>query len=203
MALESQVKLIDYDTRRAKGEPVPEAEIANEQRRKEEYEARKRALEEDLRRQTALLPASPEILGVARVVPLRETDPVMRSDAEIEAIGMRVAMDYERRQGRTPEDVSAQNLGYDIRSTEPGGLVRYIEVKARVTTGAIALTPNEWLMAQRLGEQYWLYVVENAARRPALYTLQNPAATLKPQEVVEIVRFIVTDWKEWAIREGT
>ena len=203
MALESQVKLIDYDTRRAKGEPVPEAEIANEQRRKEEYEARKRALEEDLRRQTALLPASPEILGVARVVPLRETDPVMRSDAEIEAIGMRVAMDYERRQGRTPEDVSAQNLGYDIRSTEPGGLVRYIEVKARVTTGAIALTPNEWLMAQRLGEQYWLYVVENAARRPALYTLQNPAATLKPQEVVEIVRFIVTDWKEWAIRERT
>jgi hypothetical protein len=87
----------------------------------------------------------------------------MRSDAEIEAIGMQVAMQYEREHGRNPEDVSAENLGYDIRSTSPAGEVRYIEVKARATTGAIVLTPNEWLMAQRLGNEYWLYIVENAA----------------------------------------
>jgi hypothetical protein len=36
-------------------------------------------------------------------------------------------------------------------------------MKARARTGAIVLTPNEWLMAQRLGGEYWLYVVEHAA----------------------------------------
>ncbi|WP_253664985.1 helicase-related protein [Thermus scotoductus] len=201
MILDAEAKLIDYETRRAKGDPVPEVEIINEQRRKEEYEARKRALEEDIRRQTSLLSAAPEILGVARVVPHAANNLAMRSDAEIEAIGMQVAMTYERDHGRTPRDVSAENIGYDIRSQASDGTVRYIEVKARATTGAIVLTPNEWLMAQRLGEEYWLYVVENAATAPTLHTIQNPAAKLQPQEVVEIVRFVVADWKEAATHE--
>jgi len=47
-----------------------------------------------------------------------------------------------------PEDVSLQNLGFDIRSRGPDGSYRYIEVKARAREGKIALTPNEWLMAQ-------------------------------------------------------
>ncbi len=113
-------------------------------------------------------------------------------------------MNYEREQGRSPEDVSAQSLGYDLRSTAPSPLqgegwgegVRYIEVKARATTGAIVLTPNEWLMAQRLGEEYWLYIVENAATERRLRLIQNPAAKLKPEEVVEIVRYVVKNWQE-------
>ncbi|MCS7158696.1 MAG: DUF3883 domain-containing protein, partial [Blastocatellia bacterium] len=196
MILDSQARLIEYETRRAKGEPVPELEITNEQRRKEEYEARKRALEKDIRRQTSLLPSTPEVLGVARVVPQPVQDQAMRSDAEIEAIGMQVALEYERQQGRTPEDVSAQSLGYDIRSQAPDGTVRYIEVKARATTGAVVLTPNEWLMAQRLGDDYWLYVVENAATAPELHTIQNPAAKLEPQVVAEVVRYVVANWKK-------
>ncbi|HLG74076.1 MAG TPA: DUF3883 domain-containing protein [Chloroflexota bacterium] len=59
------------------------------------------------------------------------------------------ALEYEWAQGRGAEGVSSENLGYDIRST--------------ARTGAIALTPNEWLMAQRLGREYWLDVVEHAA----------------------------------------
>lgn len=203
MILDSEAKLIEYETRRAKGDPVPEVEITNEQRRKEEYEARKRALEKDIRRQTSLLLDVPKILGVARVVPQTGGDPVMRSDAEIEAVGMRVAIEYERQQGRRPQDVSGENFGYDIRSEAPDGAVRYIEVKARATTGPIALTPNEWVMAQRLGREYWLYVVEHAATAPTLYTIQNPAAKLRPREVVEVVRFVVADWKEAADHEGT
>jgi len=198
MLLEADARLIEYETRRAKGEPVPDVEILNEQRRKEDYEARRRALQEEIRRQTSLLPATPEILGVARVVPEAQTTPAMRPDAEIEAIGMRVAMEYERRQGRTPEDVSAQNLGFDIRSVAADGSVRYIEVKARATTGPIVLTPNEWMKAQRLGEEYWLYIVEDAATDPTLYTIQNPAAKLRPEEVAEVVRYVVKDWKNAA-----
>ena len=202
MILESEAKLIEYETRRAKGENLPEVEILNEQRRKEELEMRKRALEEEIRRETSLLPSTPKILGVVRVLPQPTSDQSMRSDAEIEAIGMQVAMQYEREHGRNPEDVSAENIGYDIRSTSPLGEVRYIEVKARATTGAIVLTPNEWLMAQRLGEEYWLYVVENAATQPRLRIIQNPAAKLQPEEVVEIVRYVIKNW-QGASDEGT
>ena len=194
MILESEAKLIEYDTRRAKGENLPEVESLNELRRKEELEMRKQALEEEIRRETSLLPSTPKILGMARVFPHPAADQSMRSDAEIEAIGMQVALQYERKHGRNPEDVSAHNLGYDIRSTSPSGEVRYIEVKARATTGAIVLTPNEWLMAQRFGEEYWLYIVEHAASNPQLHTIQNPAAKLHAQQVVETVRYVITDW---------
>jgi hypothetical protein len=191
---ESGAKILEYETRRAMGENLPEVELLNEQRRKEELEMRKRALEEEIRRETSLLPSTPKILGVARVFPQPAVDQSMRSDAEIEAIGMQVAMQYEREHGRSPEDVSAHNLGYDIRSTSPSGEVRYIEVKARATTGAIVFTPNEWLMAQRFGEEYWLYIVEHAASNPQLHTIQNPAAKLHAQQVVETVRYVITDW---------
>ena len=122
----------------------------------------------------------------------------MRPDHEVEAIGMEVALRYEREAGWTPEDVSRENLGYDIRSVSPEGAVRYIEVKARAATGPVALTPNEWVMAQRLGEDYWLYIVEHAATRPVLHRVQNPAAKLAPKEVVDVVRYVVNDWKKAA-----
>jgi superfamily II DNA or RNA helicase len=198
LILDSEAKLIDYETRRAQGENIPEPTVQNEQRRKEELEERKRALEETIQREVSLSPATPRILGVARVIPAQLVDGVakeMHSDPEIEAIGMEIAMRHERADGRTPEDLSKQNLGFDIRSIAGDGKVRYIEVKARARTGAIALTPNEWLMAQRLGDDYWLYVVENAATEPTLHRIQNPAAKLKPQEVVGIVRYVVNDWK--------
>ncbi len=196
MILESDAKLIEYETRRAKGEPIPDAEIHNEQRRNEELRARKHTLEEEIRRSSSLLPSVPRVLGVARVLPMMSPDPSMRPDADIEAIGMEIAMNYERSQGREPEDVSLQNLGYDIRSYAPDGTLRSIEVKARATTGAIVLTPNEWVMAQRLGDEYWLYIVENAATKPRLHRIQNPAARLQPEMEVSIVRYIITDWQK-------
>lgn len=202
MILESEAKLIEYETRRAQGENIPEATVQNEQRRREELEVRKRQLEESLQREVRLTPAAPRVLGVARVVPVEalapETDETMRPDPEVEAVGMEVALRYERERDRVPEDVSQENRGYDIRSTAPDGSVRYIEVKARATTGPIALTPNEWLMAQRLREEYWLYIVENASSAPTLYTIRDPAAVLRPEEVVETVRYVVRDWKEAA-----
>ncbi len=194
---ESQARLMDYEARRAMGAPIAEAEIRNEERRLEDLRTRRQALEVEIRQEISLLPTEPKLLGVARVVPRKSTQPEMRSDPDIEAIGMQVAMAYEQRAGRIPEDISAQNLGYDIRSVS-GEEIRYIEVKARATTGPVVLTPNEWLMAQRLGEEYWLYVVENAAGEPILYTLRNPAAVLQIEEVREVVRFVVRDWKQAA-----
>ncbi len=193
LLLESQARLVEYETRRLEGS-LPEVEVRNEERRMEEIKQRKKALLEEIERETHLLPSPPSLITVVRVLPLGEEAPMV-PDAEVEAIGMRVAMAYERSRGWVPEDVSSQNLGYDIRSTGPQGAVRYIEVKARAETGSIALTPNEWLTAQRLGPDYWLYVVEYAAKTPVLHLVQDPASRLQPEEEVEVVRWIVRDWK--------
>jgi len=111
----------------------------------------------------------------------------MSESPEVERVGMEVAMQYERDQGREPEDVSAQNLGFDVRSRDPRtGRKRYIEVKARTGVGSVALTQNEWFKARRFGNDYYLYAVLNAAATPELYIIQNPAAHLQPEEVVEV-----------------
>ena len=112
---------------------------------------------------------------------------------------MQVALEYEKNHQRIAEDVSVQNLGYDIRSRDENDNYRYIEVKARAQEGPVALTPNEWLMAQRLGDDYWLYIVTNAASQPNLYLIQNPAAHLQPDEEIDIVRYVVKDWKKFAV----
>ncbi|MCL6532393.1 MAG: DUF3883 domain-containing protein, partial [Armatimonadetes bacterium] len=189
-------KLLEYSMR----EDIPEAEIANTQRRKEEAEQRLAALEQEIAREQSLLMQSPELLGVARVLPKPQAG--MAPDAEIEAIGMQIAMEYERRQGRNPADVSTQNLGYDIRSESPDGAVRYIEVKARAHTGDIVLTPNEWIMAQRLGDEYWLYIITHASEQPQLHLIQNPARRLQPEQIQEIVRYQVpqSQWQSEAQR---
>ncbi|BAF60622.1 hypothetical DNA/RNA helicases [Pelotomaculum thermopropionicum SI] len=200
LILESEAKLADYETRKIKGENIPEVTIIQEGRKREDLERKKIRLQDEIRAQTSLYPSEPDVLAVIRILPGVPLLEGMASDESIEQVGMELAIRYEREQGREPEDVSDQALGYDIRSVDAAGNCRYIEVKARAKSGAVALTPNEWLMANRLEDEYWLYVVEQAASAPVLYTLQNPAAHLKPEEVVEIVRYIVRDWRKTAYK---
>ncbi|NVM26402.1 MAG: DUF3883 domain-containing protein [Desulfobacterales bacterium] len=200
LILKSEQKLLDYETRKAKGEATPDVTIQNEQRNKEDLLRKKGTLERGLELEVNLLPSVPRILGVAAVIPQLPRDDRLVEDREIEQIGMRVAMEFEIKEGRNPEDVSIQNLGFDIRSTSPDEEFRYIEVKARAREGQITLTPNEWLMANRLKEEYWLYVVTNASTQPELYLIQNPSQELEPNEEVEIVRYIVRDWKASAAK---
>jgi len=117
----------------------------------------------------------------------------MYRDEEIEKIGMEIGMKFERENEREPEDVSKENLGFDIRSREKDGKVRYIEVKARAGVGSVALTQNEWFKAQRLGNDYYLYVVWNAGKDPNTkpYIIQNPVVNLQVDQKVEIVRYII------------
>ena len=115
----------------------------------------------------------------------------MVSDPEVEKIGMDVTKEYETKNNRKPEDVSAENLGFDIRSIDKSGKKRYIEVKARADIGAIALTQNEWFKAKRFGNDYYLYVVYRAVTNPELLIIQNPAEKLKPEEKIEVVRFLI------------
>ncbi len=174
---------------------LPEVEKTNIRRRKEEAERQRQELEQQIMREESITFDLPRLLAIARVVP-HPTAHAMAPNPDIEQIGMQVAIAYERAQGRTPVDVSLECLGYDIRSESPDGSVRYIEVKARAHAGDIVLTPNEWIMARRLGEEYWLYIVSDAASEPILHRIQNPAARLHPTPIQEI-RYYKINHAEW------
>ena len=196
-SLDYLIRKLDADIaelyeRQAKGEKV-DLPIRNKEDLKRRYEEGKKELEKEIIQEQSLSISMPELLTVVKVVPDRNE---MVENEEIEKIGMEIAMEYERQHGRIPEDVSSEDLGFDIRS-KSNGEVRYIEVKARRNEGGVALTPNEWFKAKRLKEQYWLYVVANAVTKPTLYIINNPSENIEPQEKVEIVRFIVPveEWK--------
>jgi len=197
MILDSDAKIMEYETRRGKGENIPEATIQNEQRKKEELTRKQERLKKEVEQEVHLLPDEPKIISVIKVVP-EVIKKEMTGDREIELIGMKLAIEYEKIQSRFPEDVSAQNLGFDIRSSDSQGNCRYIEVKSKAHEGSVALTPNEWLMAQRLKEEYWLYIVVNAVEKPELYLINNPADKLKPSEEIDIVRYVIKNWQEKA-----
>lgn len=189
--------LISLYERKEKGGNV-DLPIRNKEERKKEYERAMDELKDQIQKEKSLTMNTPEFAGIIKVKP-SDVDGKMRSDAEIEQIGMEKAMEYERQNGRTPEDVSAENLGFDIRSkaVERAALpvdddnVRYIEVKARAKTDSVALTQNEWFKAKRFGDDYYLYAVMNAGKKPRLYIIKNPASNLEPEEKIETVRYVV------------
>jgi hypothetical protein len=181
--------LIGLYDRRERGENVDLA-IRNKEEQKQRYEQAIVELQHSLRRERNLTLSTPRFLGAARIVPA-PVAAAMVPHPEVERIAMQLAMDHERRQGRTPEDVSAENLGFDIRSQDPHGKLRYIEVKGRADTGPVALTQNEWFKARRFGEDYYLYAVLNVAATPSLYRVRNPAAVLRAEEQTE-VRYLIS-----------
>lgn len=186
-------ELIELYTRKDKGENVDLA-IRNKEERKNEYEKSLTNLKELISREKNLTMNMPTFRGIIRIISNKDKkDGKMHSSEEIEMIGMNYVMDYEEKEGRKAEDVSMENLGFDIRSNDDkNGETRYIEVKARSTIGEVALTKNEWFKAQRFGNKYYLYVVYNANSNPELHIIKNPAESIKADEKVEIVRYIVS-----------
>ena len=184
--------LIGLYDRRERGDKV-DLPIHNKEEQKRDYEEALVILQRTVAQERSLTMGMPRFVGAVRVVPASQADAVveMVEDPDIELVGMEVTMDYEQEQGRVPEDVATQNLGFDIRSTDPEtDQKRYIEVKARAKVGPVALTQNEWFKASRFSSEFYLYVVLNAATQPELYIIQDPAANLQPEERVE-VRYLV------------
>ncbi|NLE38620.1 MAG: DUF3883 domain-containing protein, partial [Pirellulaceae bacterium] len=177
---------------------------AKEEARRDELSARLKDRLAEIEQEKHLSEKPPEILGVAVILP-SPRDVVasvegMESDPEVEAIAVNEAKRYETSQGRKPVSVEEENCGWDITSLADGQIARYIEVKGRAGVGGVALTPNEWIKAQRFGKDYWLYVVVNCKTRPELHLIQNPASKLSPREEVSVVRYMVgqSDWRSAA-----
>ena len=98
---------------------------------------------------------------------------------------MRVAMEYERNNGRLPVDVSKTGVGYDVRSEGAKGQVRYIEVKGHASTGDVTLYYTEWQMAHRMGEEFFIYEVDHALTDPQPRIIQDPVGMgIEPVERV-------------------
>ncbi len=102
--------------------------------------------------------------------------------ATIERIAVQAAVAFEEARGCKVVSVESDTRGFDLISRRPISdtareqiETRFIEVKGRAAVGEIALTANEYKTAQRLSDDYWLYVVFNCTSQPQVTTIQNPA----------------------------
>lgn len=174
------------------------------------YKALMKRREERLKEMEQMIevsPREPEVLGCAYVIPLNQVEYNnafgMSRDDEVEAIGMKVAMDYELSQGRTPEDVSADNVGYDVRSVATDGTKRYIEVKGRSGTDGVMLSENEMNRLAQLGNRAWLYIVtECKSNNPVLNIINDPANNLQFKQLSKGVQFALA-LDEWQKKSTT
>ena len=183
--------LLELGMRNERGEDVRLA-IQNKEEQKRHYEDEKEKLEKTCQQEVTLARKPPSFAGAIRVRPATETDDSNASQEdklEIERIGMECAIHHEETQGCTVTDVSAENLGFDIRSKTPDGKIRCIEVKARAERAPIVLTSNEWHMAKQLKDDYFLYVVLDAVTQPELYIIQNPAEQIAAVQQIADVRY--------------
>ncbi|MBM0106504.1 DUF3883 domain-containing protein [Steroidobacter sp. S1-65] len=199
-----QLSLAELLNRRVAGENVPglEGNIAQAEAHLDELIARleRRRYELEMERHCTIADIQP--MGRARVFPHPERTapgiaPMVRDEA-IEQRAVQVVIEHERAQGCVVSSIETENRGYDLlsqRFKEDDAAVlleaRFIEVKGRAGTGEIALTANEYRTAQRLGEDYWLYVVFDCATTPRLQKIQNPAQ-LNWKPVVRVEHYHVT-----------
>jgi superfamily II DNA or RNA helicase len=201
-----QVDLIgeinDLQAKVLQGKRRAEDKLHRREKALERLQSRREKRLEKLQRMTDLSVREPAVLGCAYVVPLTSVEYQrsfgMQRDDEVERIAMEVAMDYERTHGRTPQDVGAQNLGYDVSSTDSNHQKRYIEVKGRARDDdRVLLTENEKARLSQLGNQAWLYIVLNCKEQtPNLLRVQNPGNVLHFEQISKGIQYLLHR-KEW------
>ncbi len=181
-----------------RGEQGAEGRLAQAEARHAELLERRERRRKELEQQRSLTLQNVERIASVLVLPHpeRKAPEVQRlqPNPETEAIAMRVAMEYERSQGRQVYDVSAKNLGYDLRSVDRNsGDLRLIEVKGLAdATGTILLTPNERRVAEDRRDCYWLYVVTNCGSKPQLQEPIRDPARFEWHEVTKVAHYYLS-----------
>ena len=117
------------------------------------------------------------------------------SDVDVERVAVATVMQALAAEGWVVESVESQNRGFDLiarlhdpKTTQSARAVRYIEVKGRSAVGDVALTTNEYKTAERLGTDYWLYVVYHCATQPEVHAVRDPAR-LQWAEVLQVAHY--------------
>src|SRR5690606_19509249 len=184
--------LMDYEHKQSSGKDM-RIKINEEERRNADLRRRKHDRLMRAEREAMVSLSEPRIVGMAAIIPAQPQPKArgadMHRDDEVERAAIAYVMDYERQQGREPEDQSLLKLPYDIRSVENDGDTRYIEVKGRAGIGGVEVSEREWLTAENLGEDYWLYIVSDAKTNPTLTIIRDPARTLPTAEIVKRTRY--------------
>ncbi len=194
----AQGKLMEYEQKARRGADMG-LSLQEERRHLDDLRRRQQTRLAEIGRAAVLALSAPEVLGVAAITPVksphvearRPGKVPMRRSAEVEDAAVAFSIAYEQNRNWQVENVSDEDRGYDLFSQGPGGEVRYIEVKGRAGVGAVELSANEWLKAEQLGENYWLYIVTDALTNPSLYLVQDPAHRLAGEEIIPQVRYRV------------
>lgn len=98
---------------------------------------------------------------------------------EVENKAMNIVIDYERKQGRKPKDVSQTGCGYDIKSNR-----RLIEVKgmSHPTGDFIHLYKKLFVKLGKDVSKYYIYVVFDIKNKPRLKII-TPSIVLGNLEI--------------------
>lgn len=179
--------------------PLVAANMKQVEDRLDELNGRLERRRADLNRERECMIGNIQHIGCAAVLlhPDRFSPKIapMVSDPRIERIAVDFAIAHEEAEGRTVESVESENRGFDLISRKPHPEdpktaldVRFIEVKGRSVVGDIALTSNEYKTAQRMKQDYWLYIVTHCATKPILNVLRDPAQ-LDWQPIVKVEHY--------------
>jgi superfamily II DNA or RNA helicase len=196
-------QLAEYLNRQVEGRTVPGLDglIAQAEQHLDELNQRLESRRAELALERHCTISELVHLGRAWILPHPErTAPALAGmvrDEEVERLAVAVARRHEEARGWVVESVEAENRGFDLISRRPHPEdpataieVRFIEVKGRSGVGEVALTTNEYRAAERLGQDYWLYVVFDCVTTPRLTCVHDPAK-LGWQPVVTVEHYRV------------
>jgi len=199
----SNLSLAELETRRIEGETVQGLEglISQAETHLDDLNNRLEGRRAEFSMERHLAIGDIEPLGRAWVLPHpARTSPdiaPMVTDDEVERIAVEVATKHETDRGWGVESVEAENKGFDLISRKPHPdddrtftKVRFIEVKGREGVGTVSLSANEFKTAERLKQDYWLYVVFNCGSTPELHIIRDPAR-LGWKPVVQVAHYHV------------
>ncbi|MBW1928066.1 MAG: DUF3883 domain-containing protein [Deltaproteobacteria bacterium] len=181
--------------------PLLAANIKKIEDRIDELNGRLERRREELQMERQCMIGDIQYLGRAWVLPhpersSPEISPLVKDD-KIERVAVDAVIRYEQENGREVESVEDQNRGFDLISRKPhpkdpktATEIRFIEVKGRSAVGEVALTANEYKTAERLGKDYWLYVVFNCASTPEIHIIRDPVR-LRWEPLVKVEHYHV------------
>lgn len=190
---QANVKIDDYNKQRGEG-PQIEKLITRQKNQIQNY---KKELDDrvDQIQKEFVIKTTIELIGIASIK--SEIDANVRRESDLG--GMKAVMEYEMKRATTDNqrekiiDISDRDTGYDVESFD-----RCIEVKSFKKSGPAKLTSHEWGTAERMGDEYWLYVVENSQTEPKITEIKNPFEkfkdTVKTEESIEY-RYVIENWK--------
>ncbi len=162
------------------GRPNARLNSGKARQRADDLQARLEKRLEELEQERHISPMPPLVVGGALIVPRGllaklkgevpvAHDAVSTDKKKVERLAMDKVMAVERTLGRLPQDVSDQNLGYDIESALPkvgpdAGRLLFIEVKGRAENAdTVTITKNEILTGLNKPDEYILAIVPIAS----------------------------------------